>query len=228
MITVKFICKFAWDDDYNDTESEKYQNLVDVITEWLTNILAPILEKYGLHLNLKFKVIGPSRRRRGVDEFVPEIELNLNLSGEMNSNEDLPTVGQTATSEINTQVISSVAEGGDGEFIDETEVPETQELDFCSIEASTTFCETDRVGVMIPICAMPEDAVPYLGSDKSCTGQVSGDYLVFEATSDCPLDRTKNGTHSTHTGSVNWVDGHRGAVISRQRVVKVSFYYFDK
>ena len=182
------------------------------------------MEKYGLHLNLKFRVIGPSRRRRGADDFVPEVELNLNLSGEMNSNEDLSTVGQSAASEINTQVVTSVAEGGDGEFIDETQVPETQDLDFCSIEASTTFCEADRVGVMVPICAMPEDAEPYLGTDKSCTGSVSGDYLVFEASSDCPLERTVNGTHSTHTGSVNWVDGHRGAVISRQRVVKVSSF----
>lgn len=214
-----------WDDDYNDPDSEKYIRLVNAITNWLNRILGDILDKYGLHLDLTFRIIGPSRRRRvaGGDDFTPELEVDFKLDGEMSSGDDLKTASATINDEIDQTIGQETAEGGDGEFIDETEVPQTEEFDLCSVKASTTICESDRLGAMIPICAMPDDAVPYLGSDESCTGTVVGDYLLFESSDDCPLSSVTTDTHIIHSGSINWVDGHRGAVITRQRTVNVDF-----
>jgi len=198
--------------------------LVNSITNWLNHILGSVLDKYGLHLELTFRIIGPSRRRRvaGAD-FTPELEVDFNLDGEMASSDDFKSTGATIRDEIDETVAVETAEGGDGEFLDENELPETEELDLCSVAASTPICETDRVGAMIPVCAMPNDAVPYLGSDESCTGTVVGDYFVFESSENCPLVSTTTETHIIYSGSVNWVDGHRGAVVTRQRTVKVDF-----
>ena len=193
--------------------------MVNAISAWLNYILGPILEKYGFHLELSFNLIKP-RQRRALDGSQPELDIGLNLGGDIQQSDDFQQVGQTVQEEVVDEIVSAES---DGEFIDETQAPEVEELDLCSVQATSTICEPDRVGAMIPFCALPSDATPYLGSNQNCVGTVNGDYIIFEASQNCPITTTINDTHIYHSGSVNWVDGHRGSIISRQRTVKVDF-----
>ena len=55
-LAIKFACKFAWTDDYNNPESAAYKALVKDIMDWLNSILAPLLEKYNMHLDVDFNL----------------------------------------------------------------------------------------------------------------------------------------------------------------------------
>ena len=213
---------FAWDDDYNNPESAKYKALVKEMTDWLTEVMAPMLEKYNLHLDLTFKIIGPYRRRRSSEDFQPKIEARCKYMGEMDGNANLADT----VNDVGNDAISAMKESSPpDEIIDSTKEPEIEELDLCSLEASTTLCENGHVGLIIPKCALPADATPYLGSDVSCTGYEAGDYVIFENHSQCPVPSTKVDKTLVYSGSVNWVDGEAdpNSVIVRTQSVKVDF-----
>lgn len=55
-LDIKFACKFAWTDDYNNPDSAAYKALVNDIMDWLNAILAPLLEKYNMHLDVDFNL----------------------------------------------------------------------------------------------------------------------------------------------------------------------------
>ena len=54
--------------------------------------------------------------------------------------------------------------GGDGDYIPRNAQPEVQELDLCSINQMAPICELDRIGAMIPTCALSPGATPFLGT----------------------------------------------------------------
>ena len=221
---IRFPCVFSWDDDYNDPESEKYQALVKKMTDWLTERYARMLEKYNLHLDLTFKIIGPyRRRRRSSDDFQPKIEARCKYWGEMDSNANLAD----RINDAGNDAISAIQEDSSPpeDIIDTTKEIEIEDFDLCSLEASSTICENGHVGAMIPKCALPADATPYLGSDVSCTGSEYGDYVVFVNSDQCPIPSTKLDQTLVYSGSINWVDGEAdpNSVIVRSRSVKVDF-----
>ena len=43
-------------DNFNDENSSDYKTLVDEVTQWLTGVLAPVLQTYNLKSDLKLSL----------------------------------------------------------------------------------------------------------------------------------------------------------------------------
>ena len=121
-VEIKFPCKFSWNNDYNDPESAAYQALYNDILNWLNEIFGPILEKYGLHLDLEidlryvcFQSIGDinrcrpppglRHRRSGAG---PEVDVKVNLSGKMDADGDMQEVGENIADECGDAAVDGV------------------------------------------------------------------------------------------------------------------------
>ena len=80
-LELNFLCKFVWTgrvevditkvlqspvfrfsslhlvtDNFNDDNSSAYKTLVDEVTQWLTGVLAPVLQTYNLKSDLKLSL----------------------------------------------------------------------------------------------------------------------------------------------------------------------------
>ena len=147
-ITVEISCSFAWDDDYNDENSDAYRALEQAILEFFNSIFGSILAQFGLHLEIEMNIIPPDFRRRLNGGDSPKVAAVLVLSGDANDaidgDIDDEAVDEKAN-EIASEVISALTDGVanyTGDVIDNTSTPKISKPtvvgDIYTIVESTT------------------------------------------------------------------------------------------
>lgn len=132
-ITVEIACAFAWDDDYNDEDSDAYRALEQAILDFFNSIFGNILAHFGFHLEIQMSIIPPDYRRRLGGGSSPKVAAVLIFSGDANDaidgDIDDNAVEETAT-EIASEVKSAVTHGVanyTGDIIDNTSTPKISE-----------------------------------------------------------------------------------------------------
>ena len=127
-IEVSIPCKFAWDDDYSDPNSDAYAALYDDIFNFINTIFGGLLDYFGLHLEIELTVRPPSspfgRRRRS--DLNPSVDVHVRMHGDAPVTSD-DTDGEAfvndavvAVQEETNVAITNGVSGYIGDFIDES------------------------------------------------------------------------------------------------------------
>ena len=106
--------------------------------------MATTLETYNMEMDVEINIRPPAsqRKRRSTDGTTPEVDIKLILTGEVPADADPSDVGSVVAAQAGDAVTDGVS-NYDGDFLDETAVPEVSEPQIvgeCTLTAAKQIC----------------------------------------------------------------------------------------